>query len=106
MPAITRRAPHVVNLLCVSIAGAIVFMPFDSTASKECDDQAACLESSATPQAAASPAIASLAEDTDDSAYPIGLIQLSLGACALAGFGSVLFSRRAIGTRSTTPTAA
>jgi hypothetical protein len=103
MPAITRRAPHVVNLLCVSVAGAIVFMPFDSTASKECDDEAACIESSATPQAAASPAIASLAENTDDSGYPIGLVQLSLGACALAGFGSVLLSRRGVSDRTPTP---
>jgi hypothetical protein len=103
MPAITRRAPHVVNLLCVSVAGAIIFMPFDSTASKECDDDMTCLESSATRQAAASPAIASLADGTDDSGYPIGLVQLSLGACALAGFGSVLFSRRAIGATTPTP---
>ena len=111
MPAITRRAPHVVNLLCVSIAGAIVFMPFDSTASKECDDEAACIESTATarsasPQAVAGPALASITEETDDGGYPMGLVQLSLGACALAGFGSVLLSRRAIGTRTSTPTAA
>jgi hypothetical protein len=123
MPAFTRRAPHVVNLLCVSVAGAIVFMPFDSTASKECDDEAACLESSATSPAtashaatahaatpravaspaAASPTVASLAGDTDDSGYPIGLVQLSLGACALAGFGSVLLSRRAVGPKTPAP---
>lgn len=105
MPAITRRAPHVVNLLCVSIAGAIMFMPFDSSASKECDDEAKCLESAMTPQSP-SPAIASLAADADDDGYPMGLVQLSLGACVLAGFGSVLFSRRAIADRDRTPTAA
>jgi hypothetical protein len=103
MPAITRRAPHVVNLLCVSVAGAIVFMPFDSSASKECDDEAACIESSASPQAAASPALASIAEETDDNGYPMGLVQLSLGVCALAGFGSVLLSRRGISDRTPTP---
>jgi hypothetical protein len=105
MPAITRRAPHVVNLLCVSIAGAIMFMPFDSTASKGCDDGEKCLESSVTPQSA-SPAIRSLTDDADDNGYPMGLVQVSLGACVLAGLGSVLLSRRAIGERDKSPVAA
>ena len=37
MPEITRRAPYVVNLLCIAVAAAVVFLPLDSSASEGCE---------------------------------------------------------------------